>query len=195
MRGTRLPSALALVLPEWLGQELAETALLPDLDDRMALVLSLARQNVERSQGGPFAAAIFSVPDGGLVAAAVNLVVASSAPIAHAEIIAIALAGQRLRTCDLHAEGPTELVTSCEPCAMCLGAVPWSGVSRVVTGARDEDARAVGFDEGDKPADWMSPLRARGIDVVRDVRRTEAADVLREYARRGGPIYNGGEPH
>jgi tRNA(Arg) A34 adenosine deaminase TadA len=191
MRGTRLPSALALVLPDWLGRDLAETGPLPDVDARMALVLELARHNVERSQGGPFAAAVFSVPNGELVAAGVNLVVSSSAPIAHAEIIAIALAGQRLETYDLRAGGPTELVTSCEPCAMCLGAVPWSGVSRIVTGARDEDARAVGFDEGDKPRDWVSALHSRGIEVARDVRRAEATEVLRDYARRGGPIYNG----
>ena len=33
-----------------------------------------------------------------------------------------------------------ELVTTTEPCAMCLGAIPWSGLSSVVCGARDQDA-------------------------------------------------------
>src|SRR5206468_250234 len=103
-------------------------------------------------------------------------------------IVAFALAGQRLGTFDLAAGGPIELVTSCEPCAMCLGAVPWGGVSRLVSGARDEDARAIGFDEGDKPDGWADVLRARGIEVIEDVRRGEAAEVLRSYLRAGHPI-------
>ena len=73
---------------------------------------------------------------------------------------------------------------------MCLGATPWSGVRHLVCAARDEDARAVGFDEGVKPTLWVGALEERGITVERDVLRQEAADVLREYADRGGEIYN-----
>jgi tRNA(Arg) A34 adenosine deaminase TadA len=74
---------------------------------------------------------------------------------------------------------------------MCLGAVPWSGVDSLVTGAADADARDVGFDEGDKPPRWAELLEARGIDVVRDIRRDEAVVLLRLYASEGGKIYNG----
>jgi tRNA(Arg) A34 adenosine deaminase TadA len=74
---------------------------------------------------------------------------------------------------------------------MCLGALPWSGVARVVCGARDADARAVGFDEGDKPADWVEALQARGIEVLVDVEREAAAALLRDYVARGGLVYNG----
>ena len=56
----------------------------------------------------------------------------------------------------------------------------------MVCGARDEDARAIGFDEGPKMPDWIPALERRGISVVRD----EAAAVLEEYAGRGGVIYN-----
>jgi tRNA(Arg) A34 adenosine deaminase TadA len=83
-----------------------------------------------------------------------------------------------------------ELVSSTEPCVMCLGAVVWSGVRRLVCGARDRDARKVGFDEGPKPDDWIGALEARGITVVRDVGREEAAGVLHHYVARGGVIYN-----
>jgi tRNA(Arg) A34 adenosine deaminase TadA len=191
MRSPRLPTALALHLPDWLVERLDEVGPLPDLDARVGLVLDLARGNIDHSLGGPFAAAVFSIPHGELLAAGVNLVVPTRTPVAHAEIVALAFAGQRLGSHDLGASGPTELVTSCEPCAMCLGALPWSGVTRVVSAARDEDARAVGFDEGDKPGDWATSLRARGIEVVEDVRRAEAAEVLRTYQRLGGLIYNG----
>ena len=63
---------------------------------------------------------------------------------------------------------------------------------RLVIGARDEDARRIGFDEGDKPPDWITRLRARGIEVEQDVAREEATSVLEAYARGGGPIYNSG---
>ena len=77
---------------------------------------------------------------------------------------------------------------------MCLGAIPWSGVRRVVCGARDADARAVGFDEGDKPTDWVAGLMRRGIDVQRDVCRAAATQVLRDYVAGGGVFYNGQTP-
>ena len=73
---------------------------------------------------------------------------------------------------------------------MCLGATPWSGVSALIVGARDEDARAIGFDEGSKPDDWVAYLESRGVTVQLDVLRDKAADVLRQYMATGGEIYN-----
>ena len=72
-----------------------------------------------------------------------------------------------------------------------LGATLWSGVTRLVCGARAEDAEAIGFDEGPKLPDWAAQLEARGIEVIRDVERGYAAAVLQEYAAGGGPVYNG----
>ena len=186
-----VPTEVSFVLPHWAASPLEGLGPLLDVEARMALVLQLAAAAVTNSAGGPFAAALFTPGDGRVIAAGVNLVLATRAPVAHAEIVAIALAGSRLGTHDLAQAGPIELVTSCEPCAMCMGALPWAGVSRVVCGARDEDARAVGFDEGDKHPDWPDRLRARGIEVVRDVGREEAAEILRRYADGGGVIYNG----
>ena len=93
---------------------------------------------------------------------------------------------------DLGGEGlpPYELVASTEPCAMCFGAIPWSGVRRLVCGAREEDARCIGFDDGPKTSDWVAALEQRGISVARDVYRDEAAAVLRYYVESGGMIYN-----
>jgi tRNA(Arg) A34 adenosine deaminase TadA len=156
----------------------------------MGLVIHLARTNVARSTGGPFGAAVFDIETGEILAPGVNMVVPANAALAHAEMLAIAFAGRALDSFDLGVRA-TELVSSAEPCAMCLGAVPWSGVRRLVCGARDEDARRIGFDEGDKPTDWVGRLRQRGIEVVQDVFRTEATSVLEDYARSGGPIYNG----
>ncbi len=73
---------------------------------------------------------------------------------------------------------------------MCFGATPWSGVRQVICGARDDDARAIGFDEGPKVDDWAGALESRGIHVVADILREDASQVLKDYAAKGGPIYN-----
>lgn len=184
-------SSIVIDLPDWVWERVASAGPMPQIEDRMQFVIDLAGQNVADG-GGPFGAAIFDA-EGNLIAPGVNRVVPASAPIAHAEIVAIAMAGQLLETWDLGSAGGYELVTTTEPCAMCLGAVPWSGVKRLVCGARDEDARAVGFDEGHKPANWIENLGSLGIEVVRDVEREGAANVLKSYATGGGSIYNGGE--
>jgi len=159
----------------------------------MAFVVELSRRNVETHSGGPFAAAVFEIDSGRLVAAATNLVVASSCSAAHAEVLALSLAQQVLGDHDLGAAGlpAVELLGSCEPCAMCLGAIGWSGVRRVICAATGADAEAIGFDEGPKPADWAGELRRRGIEVVEGVLRAEAVAVLVAYRQLGGLIYNG----
>ena len=182
-----------LELPGWVEE------LIPDPDreypteeDRMRLVVELSRLNVERGTGGPFGAAIFEQETGRLLAPGMNLVVPLSCSVAHAEMVAIMVAQRIVGNFDLGGEGKPayDLFASTEPCAMCFGATPWSGVSRLVCGARDEDARTVGFDEGAKLPDWPAALEERGISVKKDVLRKEAAAVLRHYAESGGEIYN-----
>lgn len=188
---------MVIRLPDWVGgllEGLPER--LPRQEDRLGVALALARENVRRGSGGPFGAAVFDGA-GRLVSAGVNLVVSAGSSILHAEMVALALAQRRLGCYDLSAGAgaPYELCSSTEPCAMCFGAIPWSGVTRLVCAARDEDARAVGFDEGAKLPDWVGALAARGIAVVRDLRREEGAAILRDYAAAGGAIYNpGGRP-
>jgi tRNA(Arg) A34 adenosine deaminase TadA len=183
-------------LPEWAKQELAgEPRVWATVEQRMEWVIALAWRNVAEGTGGPFAAGVFERASGRVVSCGVNQVMAQCSSAAHAEMLALSLAQQKLGVYDLGGVGQRayELVSSVEPCAMCLGAIPWSGVRYVVCGARDEDARAVGFDEGDKPADWVEALGRRGIGVTRDVLREEAAGVLRRYQEIGGVIYNGGQ--
>ena len=178
-------------LPSWIEQ--VDSRPRPDPKDQVRFAIDLARSNVDHDTGGPFGAAVFEIESGRLVAAGVNLVVPTNSAIAHAEIVAIALAGQTVGSFDLGAEGLADMVLacSCEPCAMCFGAVPWSGVRRLLTGARDSDARAIGFDEGPKMGDWADQLVARGIEVRVDVEREAGARVLRDYVAAGGPVYNG----
>jgi tRNA(Arg) A34 adenosine deaminase TadA len=186
---------IRLVLPAWVGDFCAQwQGGFVTVADRAAFVVALSRENVLRGTGGPFAAAVFDPQRGMLIAPGVNLVVPACCSSAHAEIVALSIAQQIMETHDLGAAGlpVLELVSSTEPCAMCMGAVPWSGVRRLVCCARGEDAEAIGMDEGTKPLDWEAALNERGIAVVRDLCREQAAAVLREYAEKGGPIYNGG---
>jgi tRNA(Arg) A34 adenosine deaminase TadA len=110
----------------------------------------------------------------------------------HAEIVAFMMAQATLGTFTLGSSKlPAHaLYTSCEPCAMCLGAVLWSGVRRVVWSALREDADSISFDEGPVFAASYDYLRARGIEFHGGVLRPEGREVLRLYGERGGPIYN-----
>lgn len=184
---------LVISLPEWVPALMAAApASLPTVDHRMRLAISLARENVNHG-GGPFGAVIVEAESGRVVAPGVNLVVPLNSSLAHAEMVAIAIAQQLAGTYDLGAPGlpALQLVTSTDPCAMCLGAIPWSGVRSLVCGACGDDAERIGFDEGDKPAGWSEALERRGISVVCGVCGEEAAAVLTDYGRKGGPIYNG----
>lgn len=161
-------------------------------DDRMRLVLALARENVARDWGGPFAAAVFESQTGRLISVGVNSVVRMANSLWHGEMVALAMAHTRLRSFTLGADGMPahELVTSCEPCAMCLGATLWSGVRTLVCGATREDAEALGFDEGPVTAESYAYLESRGIAVRRGVQRDAARSVFEDYRARGGPVYN-----
>jgi tRNA(Arg) A34 adenosine deaminase TadA len=188
----RFPEVV-LRLPSWIESFVADSKqVFPTAEERMQLVITLARLNIEHRTGGPFGAGIFEQKSGRLVAVGVNQVESANCSIAHAEILAIAIAQQIIGHYDVGSEESAayELVTSTEPCAMCLGAVSWSGVREVVCGARDEDARHIGFDEGPKPQNWIRSLQSRGISVVRDVLREQAKAVLVEYHKAGGLIYN-----
>lgn len=190
------PVAWSFDLPPWLiayTEGLAERTFTSDRD-KMAIAVEASRRNVEEGTGGPFGAAVFDAHRGSLTAVGVNLVTEWGTSVAHAEMVALLLAQRRLGTYDLGQGGRAhELFSSTDPCSMCLGAVPWSGVRRLVCAAREEDALAIGFDEGPKPVRWEGELARRGIEVERELLRAEARAVLTAYARAGGVIYNGRE--
>lgn len=186
-------AAVRVYQPEWLVAFQRELpGALVGARSRMAVAISLSEQNVHHQTGGPFGALVVNERTGDVVAMAVNRVESQCCSAAHAEMLALSLAQQGLGHWNLSASGlpPLQLVTSCEPCAMCLGAIPWSGVRSVLCGARKVDAEAAGFDEGDRPLDWVEQLNRRGIQVTTDVLRQEAALVLEAYAKRGRTIYH-----
>ena len=166
---------VTLTLPDWIHEEIPEPHPdYPTLDSRMELAIRLAERNI-REGGGPFGAAIFEIASGKLIAPGVNLVVPERCSLAHAEAVAIAVAQRVCETYDLSQGGlpEMELVTSAQPCIQCYGNLWWSGLHRLVVGARKEDVENLtGFDEGPLPDDWVTRLIDRpplpGVDVIRD---------------------------
>ena len=184
-----LPLQLHLTLPVWV-HELQLEATHPGDEAKVALAIELARRNVDARTGGPFGAAVFNADDR-VLAIGVNRVLEQSCSAAHAEMMAYMLAQQRLQRSRLNEDGrPVTLATSAQPCCQCYGATFWAGIDRLLVGARSEDVMALTeFDEGPLPADWSGELARRGIEVVRDLHREEARDVLRAYGEHGGVFY------
>ena len=179
--------------PQWVDSVVDWNKLYTTDPERMRLAIDVARANVERSDGGPFGAAIFEQDSGRPIAVGMNSVVRYNNCTLHGEMVAFMMAQRRLESFTLSRPGlPVhELHTSCEPCAMCLGATLWSGVKRVVYGAAREDASRLNFEEGPVFPESYKYLEDRGISIVRNVLRDEARAVLDEYRAKSGKIYNG----
>ena len=175
-------NSLTLSLPEWIDDFLKQYQFpLVSNEERMRFVLKLTLQNIEKTTGGPFGAAVFERESGQLVSVGVNVVLKQGCSAAHAEMMAIMLAQQEMGTHDLGiAEFPEfQLVTSGKMCAMCLGSVVWSGVREVLASAQPEDVEnIVGFDEGPAPADYDQQLEKRGISIIPSFLREEGCAVL-----------------
>ncbi len=194
MRWDKPPMLEATVsLPAWVRESVSFDEPYTSDEQKMRLAIRLADENVEHGTGGPFGAAVFEKGSGQLIAVGVNSVVRLNNCTLHAEMVAYQLAQKRIASYTLSAEGHPEheLFTSCEPCAMCLGATLWSGVQRVVIAASRDDAIAIGFDEGPVFSESYAYLKARGVDVVHGVLRAEGRAVLERYKAMGGPVYNG----
>lgn len=184
-----------LTLPAWVHEAVDMSRAHATDADKVSLAIELSKRNIEADTGGPFGAAVFG-PDDRVIAVGVNRVVAHACSVAHAEMMAYMLAQgrtQRLRLnrdADGNPIAPITLATSSQPCCQCYGATVWAGIDRLLIGARAEDVMSLTeFDEGPLPADWIGELNARGIDVVRDIGRDAAREVLRAYGEGGGARY------
>lgn len=185
--------AFGAELPPWVDDELAAAEGLDTDEGRMRLLNRLAERNVAEGTGGPFAALTVRAGSGEVVAAGVNLVLASGLSSMHAEVVALSVTQARLGTWDLGAlDDPLQLWVNWRPCAMCYGATLWSGVRGLtIAGEGDEVERLTGFDEGPMRDDWAAQLEARGIAVRVGVLREEAVAVFERYRDTPGKtVYN-----
>lgn len=182
-----------LHLPEWL------VALMPEIisqsyitdEERMRLAIDLSQRNVEHGTGGPFGAAIFHDETGEVFSLGVNQVVPQHCSAAHAEVMAIMAAQKKVKNFSPEVQ-KYHLASSAQPCAMCTGALAWSGLSRLTYAATKEDVeRLTGFDEGPLHPQWQTELQRRGIQTSSHILRDEACQTLKFYKDNAGIVYNG----
>lgn len=142
---------------------------------QMAIDLSIA--NVANG-GGPFGAVI--VHNGEVIATGTNRVTANNDPTAHAEVSAIREACAKVGNFKL--EGCV-CYTSCEPCPMCLSALYWAGVSRIVYGNTKDDAKAINFDDSFIYDEIGKPYAKRAIPCQNFMRK-EALEGFRAWTEK-----------
>jgi tRNA(Arg) A34 adenosine deaminase TadA len=148
----------------------------------MARAIQLSIENVNSGRGGPFGAVV--VKEGAIVAEGANQVTSTNDPTAHAEVVVIREACQKLGAFDL--EG-CEIYTSCEPCPMCLGAIYWARLSRVYFANADADASTIGFDDSLIYREIAQPHSKRKIPMIQMMRK-EALAAFRAWENKPNKI-------
>lgn len=149
----------------------------------MNIAKSSALEGITRGDGGPFGAVITS-SDGKIIASGNNKVLCLNDPTAHAEIVAIRKACEKLGTYDLSG---CILYTSCEPCPMCLSAIIWANIDRVYYGCTRDDAKDIGFRD-----DFIYEYLKGNVSDVLDMKmldREECLEAFEKYKNDKGTIY------
>jgi tRNA(Arg) A34 adenosine deaminase TadA len=150
-----------------------------DYKQAMQLAIDEALKGIEQGQA-PFGCVL--IKDGKLIARAHNTVWQARDPIAHAEINAIRLACAQLGTIDLSG---VEMFCTCEPCPMCYSAAHWAKISRIIFGARIEDARNAGFNELPIPAEMLNKLNPKSIDIITEFYADECRQIFDIWKQKG----------
>jgi len=154
------------------------------MKDELSLLrhaIFLAKKSITDG-GGPFGAII--ARDGKIIAEANNMVVTSHDPTAHAEILVIRKAAAALKSHDL---SDCIIYASCEPCPMCLGAIYWSGIKRVVYAACRKDAADAGFNDSLIYDEIILDPSERKIAFIRDA-NAGGSEVFKEWDKYEGKI-------
>ena len=148
----------------------------------MSRAVELAKMGVDMNLGGPFGCVV--AKDGLIVGEGSNRVTSTNDPTAHAEIIAIRDACERLDTFQL--DGCT-IYTSCEPCPMCLGAIYWARPEKVFYACTREDAANIGFDDDFIYNELKKSNEQREL-VLLNFMRDEALEIFRSWAAKADKI-------
>lgn len=146
-------------------------------DDTDLMRLALAHASEALATGDVPVAALVVDAAGVMISSATNTKERDCDPTAHAEVVALRLAGHALETANL--SGHT-LVVTLEPCVMCAGAITQARISRLVFGAWDEKAGAAGSTH-DLVRDRTLPHRVD--EVVGGVLAEECGALLSDFFR------------
>lgn len=151
------------------------------MDDLEAMreAIRICREGIVAGQT-PFGSVI--VYEGQIVAARHNSVWRDLDPTAHAEVNAIRATATTRRSIDL--SGCT-LYSTCEPCPMCLAAIHWARIDRVVFGATITDAASAGFHELPVGAEQLAELGKSPLRVEGGVLREYCTALFEEWSSAG----------
>jgi guanine deaminase len=145
----------------------------------MRIAIRKAQEGIAAGQS-PFGSVI--VRNDEVIAATHNTVWRDGDPTAHAEVNCIRAAALALKTISLH--GCT-LYSTTEPCPMCLSAIHWAKVDRVVFGATIADAAAAGFFELHVDAKVLVQMGKSPLRVESGLLQDECAELFIQWQKAG----------
>jgi tRNA(Arg) A34 adenosine deaminase TadA len=148
----------------------------------MRAAIRLSIDMMRCGQGGPFGAVV--VRKNRIVGRGCNQVTSTNDPTAHAEIVAIRDACDRLKTFQLE---DCDLYTSCEPCPMCLSAIYWARFRKVYYGNTRKDAANIAFDDDFIYREVALPIRKRRIPM-KQLLRKEALQAFAEWEQKADKV-------
>ncbi len=142
--------------------------------------IELSQKGMDNNAGGPFGAIV--VKDGEIISEGFNKVTSSNDPTAHAEVVAIRMACEKLNSFQLDG---CIIYTSCEPCPMCLGAIYWARPKAVYYACTKEDAADIGFDDQFIYEEIETDIGNRKIKFI-NLDREEGKKVFNNWAAKEG---------
>lgn len=148
----------------------------------MQRAIGLSLEHMRAGKGGPFGAVV--VKDGELVAEGFNQVTSTNDPTAHAEMVAIRRACEKLGAFQLSG---CEIYTSCEPCPMCLAAIYWARPKAVYFANAKRDAAKIGFDDEYIYDELVKKHGGRTIPMFQ-LLRSEALAAFDEWDKKADKI-------
>ena len=153
------------------------------MEDKMIMAIEEARRTMNENKGGPFGAVLTDL-DGNVISVASNLVLESHDPTAHAEVMAIRRASEKLGTHDLSGY---ILYATGYPCPMCLSAIIWANIEKVYYGTNLKDAEKIGFRD-DFIYEYLKGNNKEILDIE-ELCHDESLELFNEYSDKNKEIY------
>lgn len=153
------------------------------MNEIMNLGIDEARKTMNENKGGPFGAVITDF-NGNVIAVASNMVLESHDPTAHAEIMAIRRASEKLGTHDL---SDYILYATGYPCPMCLSAIIWANIKKVYYGTNLKDAEEIGFRD-DFIYNYLKGENSKVLELS-NICHDECKLLFDEYKEKNKEIY------
>ena len=153
------------------------------MNDVMIKAINEARKTMNENKGGPFGAVITDL-EGNIISVASNLVLESHDPTAHAEVMAIRRASEKLGTHDLSG---CILYATGYPCPMCLSAIIWANIKKVYYGTNLKEAEEIGFRD-DFIYEYLNGKNKDVLDIEQ-LKHDECIELFNEYKDKNKEIY------